>query len=276
MDFQKKLHRLKEYIKNCESAVVAFSGGVDSSTLAAVSHDVLGERVIALTIRSPAIPTREIENATRIAEEIGIRHDFLDTDELINPEFKKNSPDRCYHCKRHILSIMVNFARTNGYSYVFEGTNASEVEGHRPGFKALQEFEIVKTPWLEFGFTKDEIRKVARDMGLSFHDKPSLACLASRIPFGDEIDGKVLRIVDEAENAVMELAGVKQVRVRNFKGIAVIEVSPDERVKFMSIEVMDAIVERLKKTGFRCVFFDMEGYRTGKLSSLSLNNNFSN
>ena len=264
-----KLLRLKEYIKSFDSVIVAFSGGVDSSTLAGVTYHLLKEKALAVTALSPTTPSREIEEAKRIAREIGIRHEFIQINELESEGFVENSPERCYFCKRHLLSAMVSYAKQKGYSAVFEGTNASELKGHRPGYKAIKEFEIVHSPWAEFGFTKEEIREVAKSMGFSFYNKPSLACLASRIPFGIRIDEGRLRMVDEAENAIIEIAGVRQVRVRNFNGMAVIEVDRDEREKFFSQEVMDEIAERLKRIGFNYVLLDMEGYRTGKLSGFA-------
>lgn len=263
-----KLLRLKEFVKTFDSVIIAFSGGVDSSTLAAISYEVLKDRALAVTALSPTTPSREIEEAKHIAREIGIKHEFIQINELESDGFVENSPERCYFCKRHLLSAMINYARQKGYSAVFEGTNASELKGHRPGYKAIREFSMVHSPWAEFGFTKEEIREVARSMGYSFHDKPSLACLASRIPFGIKIDEGRLRMVDEAENAIIEIAGVRQVRVRNFDGMAIIEVDRDEREKFFNKAVMDEIAERLKKIGFRYVLLDMEGYRTGKLSGL--------
>ena len=261
-----KLLRLKEFIKTFDSVVIAFSGGVDSSTLAAVSYEVLKDRALAVTALSPTTPSREIEEAKRIAREIGIKHEFIQINELESDGFVENSPERCYFCKKHLLSAMVDYAVQNGFSAVFEGTNASELKGHRPGYKAIREFSMVHSPWAEFGFTKEEIREVAKSMGFSFYNKPSLACLASRIPFGIRIEEDRLKMVDEAENAIIEVAGVRQVRVRNFDGMAIIEVDRDEREKFFSQAVMDEIAERLKKIGFNYVLLDMEGYRTGKLS----------
>ncbi len=267
-----KLHKLKEFIKTFDGVIIAFSGGVDSSTLAAVSYEVLKDGALAVTALSPTTPSREVEEARQIAQEIGIRHEFIQINELESEGFVENSPERCYFCKRHLLSAMVKYAKEKGFSAVFEGTNASELKGHRPGYKAIKEFEIVHSPWAEFGFTKEEIREVARSMGYSFYNKPSLACLASRIPFGIKIDEERLKMVDEAENVIIEVAGVRQVRVRNFNGMAVIEVDRDERQKFFSQEVMDEIADRLRKIGFKYVLLDMEGYRTGKLSGFGTSN----
>ncbi|AIY89136.1 ATP-dependent sacrificial sulfur transferase LarE [Geoglobus acetivorans] len=261
-----KLERLKSFIAEFESVAVAFSGGVDSATLLAVSREVLGERVVAVTARSPTAPSRDLKDARMFAEEIGVRHVFIELNELEDENFRKNPPNRCYFCKRMLLSRITEFARKEGIQAVFEGTNADELRGHRPGYKAIAEFDNVYSPWAMFGFTKDEIREIARSMGYEFADKPSMACLSSRIPFGMEIDEERLRRIDAAENLVIAIAGVKQVRVRDFGENAVIEVGREERNRIFIEGIADRIVEELRKLGYRNVLMDLEGYRTGKLS----------
>ncbi len=262
-----KLEKLIDFIKTFrnEGVIVAFSGGVDSSTLAALTHKVL-DRVIAVTAISPTTPRREIHEAERIAKEIGINHTFIEINELEDPNFVENTSERCFFCKKNLLKSLLNFASEKGFSIVFEGTNASELEGHRPGYKAVKSFKNVYSPWAEFGITKDEIRDIARRMGFSFYNKPSIACLASRIPFGTPIDEGRLKMVDEAENIVLEVTGVRQVRVRNFDGIAIIEVEKEDIKRFL--KDYKAIVKKLKDIGFKRVLLDLEGYATGKLSSL--------
>lgn len=265
-----KLERLRNFISQFESVAVAFSGGVDSSTLLALTAEVLGkERVVAVTASSPTVPSRDLEDARRFADEIGVRHVLIDLNELEDENFRKNPPNRCYFCKRMLLSRITEFARGEGIQAVFEGTNADELRGHRPGYRAIAEFENVYSPWAMFGITKDEIREVARSMGYEFADKPSMACLSSRIPFGVEIDEEKLRRIDAAENLIIAIAGVKQVRVRDFGENAVIEVGREERSSLFSEEIMDRIVEELRKLGYRNVLMDLEGYRTGKLSEQS-------
>jgi uncharacterized protein len=259
---------LKEFIKSFDSVVIAFSGGVDSSTLSAICYNVLKDKAVAVTAISPTTPSREIKEAVKIAKEIGIKHEFIDIYELESEGFVQNSPNRCYYCKKHLISALVGYAKERGYSAVFEGTNASELDGHRPGYKAVKEFSNVYSPWAEFGFTKEKIREMAKMMGYSFYDKPSQACLASRIPFGSQIDEEKLRMIDEAESMVIEIAKVRQIRIRNFDGMAIIEVGREERQKLMDETVMDEITEKLKKIGFKYVLLDLEGYRTGKLSFL--------
>lgn len=255
-----KLDALMDFLKKFESAVIAFSGGVDSSTLAGLCREA-GLRVLAITVRSEVTPRREVEDAIRAAEEVGVEHTFLDL-QILDENFARNSEERCYFCKKKILGELVKIARRDGYDAVFEGTNFSDLSGHRPGYKAVREFEIVYSPWVEFGFTKEEIREIARLKGYSFHGKPSLACLASRIPFGIIIDERKLKMVDFAEEEVIKLAGVRQVRVRNYDGVAVIQVEKSEIVNILS--VAERIRDALKDLGFRAVLLDLDGYESGK------------
>jgi len=255
-----KLRKMREFLSSFKSAVVAFSGGVDSSTLAAVCKDA-GLETLAITVLSQNSPTREIKDAKKIANEIGVKHEFVNID-ILTSEFRKNTSERCYFCKKRVLSTLVSLAKSGGYEVVLEGTNASDLSGHRPGYRAVEEMDRVFSPWAKFGITKDEVRSIAKSMEFSFHDKPSLACLATRIPFGIEIDEQKLKVVDEAENSVIEIAGVRQVRVRNYDGIAVVEVGEDEISKLL--EKATKVRDRLKEIGFRHVLVDLDGYRTGK------------
>ncbi|MBC7110126.1 MAG: ATP-dependent sacrificial sulfur transferase LarE [Archaeoglobi archaeon] len=264
----RSLEMLKEYLSNFRSALIAFSGGVDSGVLAAVSQDVLGDDAVAITVISQVTPRREIEDARKVAEEIGIKHEFIEVDILSDENFVENTPDRCYFCKKKILSILNDFAKTEGYSAIFEGTNYDDLSEHRPGYKAVLEFQNVFSPFVELRIGKEEIRNIAKSMGLSFYCKPSLACLATRIPFRRRIKDEELRKIDEAEDFVIQKTGVSQLRIRNLDGIAVIETGRDERERLFSKEIMDEIAEHLRKIGFRRVLLDIEGYRSGKVMSL--------
>ena len=259
-----KLRKLKKFITSFDKVLVAFSGGVDSSTLAGIANELV--ETLAVTIISPTTPSREIKEAERIAKELGLNHRFYELNELENEDFVKNTEDRCYFCKKMVLSALLEVAKGESCDAVFEGTNASELKGHRPGYMAVLELENVYSPWAMFGFTKEEIREIAKSRGYSFWDKPSVACLSSRIPFYTPIDENSLKMVDEAENYVIEVAGVRQVRVRKIDGRAVIEVGSDEVEKLLNKEVANKIVSKLKALGFKTVLLDLEGYRTGKLS----------
>jgi uncharacterized protein len=266
-DLNHKLEELKHFIKEKgkDGLVIAFSGGVDSSTLAAVSHEVLGERAVAVIAQSPTYTSEELRDAKKIAKDIGIKLYVVETNELENPDFSRNPENRCYFCKKELLVSLIGFANKLGFKAVFEGTNFSDLNDHRPGFKAVQEVKGVFSPWMVNGFSKGEIRAVAKQMGLSVHDKPALACLASRIPFNEKITAEKLSRIDKAEQAVTALTGVKQVRVRDHNGLARIEVAKAERALFCSVDVLDRVAQDLKGLGFKYVTFDLEGYRSGSM-----------
>ncbi|MGO8806436.1 MAG: ATP-dependent sacrificial sulfur transferase LarE [Candidatus Bathyarchaeia archaeon] len=262
-----KIERLRCFIRQTgkEGVVVAFSGGVDSSTLAAVSHKVLGDKVVAVTAKSPTYTSEELEDANRVAKEIGIKLFIIETDELSNEDFSRNPENRCYYCKKELLKNLTDFAHELGFKTVFEGTNFSDLNDHRPGFQAVKEAKNVCSPWMLNKFSKSEIRQVAKQIGVSVHDKPALACLASRIPFNERITADKLNRVDKAEQAVKALTGVKQVRVRAHNGLARIEVAKTERNVFCNIKVLDNVNEALKNLGFKYVTFDLEGYQSGSM-----------
>ena len=263
----RKLEALKCFIeeKGKDGVVIAFSGGVDSSTLAAVAYEVLGERVVAVVAHSPTYTSEELLEAKKIAKAIGIKLYVVETNELENPDFRRNPENRCYYCKKELLQTLIDYAHKLGFKAVFEGTNFSDLNDHRPGFKAVQEANDVYSPWMVNKFSKDEIRQVAKQMGLSVHDKPALACLASRIPFNEEITAEKLNRIDRAEQAVRTITGIKQVRVRDHNGLARIEVAKWERVLLCNVDVLDKIALALKDLGFKYVTFDLEGYRSGSM-----------
>ncbi|MGF3522693.1 MAG: ATP-dependent sacrificial sulfur transferase LarE [Candidatus Bathyarchaeia archaeon] len=264
-----KYERLKKIIreKGKGGVVVAFSGGVDSSTLAAVTHQVLGEKAVAVTAKSPTYPAEELEAAGKVAEEIGIKWRTVETNELKNKNFARNPENRCYHCKKELLTKLLEVANELGFTAVFEGTNFSDLSDHRPGFKAIRELSDVYSPWVEGGFTKQEIRSVAKKLGLSVEDKPPLACLASRIPYHQKITEEKLRRVEKAEQAIREATGIRQLRVRDHNGLARIEVAKDEMAKILDSEIIEGVAAKLKTLGFRYVTIDAEGYRSGSLLS---------
>jgi len=266
-DLEEKYEDLKRFIeeKGKDGAAIAFSGGVDSSTLAAVCYNILGEKVAAVTAKSPTYTPEELEEAKSIAKEIGIRLYIVETDELSNENFSQNPENRCYYCKKELLKHLLSSAANLGFKAVFEGTNFSDLNEHRPGFKAVKETENVYSPWAENQFTKEEIRAIARNIGLSVRDKPSNACLASRIPYHERITAEKLVRIAKAEQLIKNIIVVRQLRVRDHNGLARIEVGKDERELFCNTEVLDRIAENLKTVGFKYVTFDLEGYRTGSM-----------
>jgi uncharacterized protein len=265
----KKYEKLKRFIeeKGRDGVVIAFSGGIDSSTLAAASYKILGEKAVAVTAQSPTYTPEELEEAKTIAKEIGVKLVVIETNELSDKNFSRNPENRCYYCKKELLNRLLETAHELGFKTVFEGTNFSDLTGHRPGFKAVKEMEQVYSPWVETRFTKEEIRGLAEKIGLSIKDKPANACLASRIPFHEQITAEKLQRIGKSEKIIRELTGVKQLRVRDHNGLARIEVKKEERNRLCNAETMDEIARRLKALGFKYVTIDAEGYRTGSMLS---------
>lgn len=267
MSLEEKYERLRRFIfeKGKDGVVIAFSGGVDSSTLTAVCREVLGDKAVAVTAVSPTYPQEEIEEAKKIARDIGVRHIIVETNELLDENFVRNPEDRCYYCKRELFICLRSVAEELGFKAIFEGTNFSDLSGHRPGFRAVEEMENVYSPWAENGFTKEEIRMIAKRMGLSVSDKPPLACLASRIPFGERITAERLIRVERAEQIIRKITGVRLLRVRDHNGLARIEIGRDERRLLFDAGIMDRVAAELRKLGFKYVTMDLEGYRTGSM-----------
>jgi len=266
-DLSEKYEKLRHFIqeKGKDGVVIALSGGVDSSTLAAICHDVLGERAVAVTAKSPTYPPEEMDEAQKIARKIGIKHYIVETNELSNEDLIRNPENRCYYCKKELLDCSQDLAQRLGFKAIFEGTNFSDLSGHRPGFNAIKEGKNVFSPWAENEFRKEEIRALAQKLGLSVYDKPALACLASRIPFGERITEERLNRVGKAEQSIKKISGVRQLRVRDHNGLARIEVGRDERSLLFNVKIMDKVAEELKQLGFKFVTMDLEGYRTGSM-----------
>jgi uncharacterized protein len=248
-----------------DGVVIAFSGGVDSSVVALLAHEALGESAVACTARSETLPAAELEDARRVAEEIGIRHETVAFSELDDPAFVANDDDRCYHCRTMRLSKMYETAQELGFETVCDGTNASDPgEGHRPGLRAVEELEVY-SPLLDHGLDKDDVRAVADAYDLSVADKPSMACLSSRIPTGLEVTEERLTRIEKAER-LLRTWGFEQFRVRDHDGLARIEVGADELDRALDADFAAAAREHLSDLGFDHVTLDLSGYRTGSVS----------
>jgi uncharacterized protein len=271
---QLKLSRLKQYIKESKGIAVAFSGGVDSTFLVAVAAGISPEKVVAITARSAAFPQREYDLAERIAQKYGVRHITAQFDEMSLEGFYKNPEDRCYHCKKAIFTMIRQKAAEAGISTVADGSNLDDMGDYRPGMKALNELGIV-SPLREAGLTKNEIRMLSKELGLETWGMPSYACLASRVPYGEEITREKLRMIEEAEGYFLKL-GFAQIRVRCHGQLARIEVAPQDRVRFFNTDFMDQVSDRLKEIGFSYITLDLKGYRTGSLNEILPDNHHRN
>ena len=259
-----KLNNLKEYLKSLNSAAVAFSGGVDSTFLLKVAHDVLGNNVIAVTARSCSFPARELGEAKAFCEKEGIKHIIVESEELSIDGFAENPKNRCYLCKTELFQKMWKTVRELGIENICEGSNMDDNGDYRPGLIAVAE-QNVKSPLRYAELTKDEIRALSSEMGLPTFDKPSFACLSSRFPYGETITEEKLGMVDRAEQFLID-NGFKQVRVRIHDKMARIEVNPDEIQKI--IDKREQIYDYLKSLGFTYVSLDLKGYRTGSMNEV--------
>jgi len=262
---EEKLAAMREDLAERSGVLVAFSGGVDSGVVAAVAREALGEDAVACTAKSETLPDAELDDARRVADEIGIRHDIVEFSELSSDEFVANDGDRCYHCRTMRLGEMFGHAKELGIETVCDGTNASDPgEGHRPGLQAVEELDA-HSPLLEHGITKEEVREIADRYDLSVADKPSMACLSSRIPTGLEVTEEKLTRVEKAERVLREW-GFSQFRVRDHDGLARIEVSRDELEVALDPDFVETVREHLSDLGFEHVTLDLHGYQTGSVS----------
>lgn len=264
MTLEQKLLELKDIITNMGKVAIGFSGGVDSTLLAKVAYDVLGDKALCITLHEALHSSEEIEESKELAKFIGIKQVII-TKNIIEQDFIKSNPyDRCYYCKSSIFSTIKEIAKEHEISYIIDGSNVDDLDDYRPGMKAIKELEV-RSPLRESGLTKSEIRQLSKKLGLSTYAKPAFACLASRIPYKDEITVEKLRMVEEAEKFIRS-KGLKQIRVRHHGEIARIEIDSIEREKLFNIELLDEIGVKLKDIGFKFVAFEAQGYKMGSLN----------
>ncbi len=266
MNLDKKYQELMAYLEKLGRVAVAFSGGVDSTFLARVAYDVLGENAIAVTATSSTYPEREFKEACELAKKIGITHIVIESEELDIQGFAKNPKNRCYYCKKNLFTKVEEVAKKRGIRYVADGSNFDDLGDFRPGMQAALELKVV-SPLKQNSFTKNDIRVLSRNLDLPTWDKPAFACLSSRFPYGHEITSDKLKMVDQAEEYLLGL-GFRQLRVRHHGEIARIEVAPKDIFRFFSENLIEQVATKFKDIGFTYVTLDLAGYRTGSMNEV--------
>ena len=263
---QSKLEQLRTLFAEMEQALIAYSGGIDSTLVAKLAYDVLGDRALAVTAASPSLMPEDLEDAQVQAAEIGIAHEIVETHEMDNPNYAANPVNRCYFCKSELHDTLKPLALERGYPYVVDGVNADDLFDYRPGIQAAKE-RGVRSPLAEVGLSKLEVRQLAKELGLPWWNKPAQPCLSSRFPYGEEITIAKLQRVGRAERYLRNL-GFEQLRVRSEGDTARIELLPTEIQSFVLNTDLPALVSTLQSYGFIYVTLDLEGYRSGKLNQV--------
>ena len=264
LSLEHKLLHLREIFAAMDSVLVAYSGGIDSTVVLKVAYDQLGDSAVGVTAISPTFPAVELETATRVAKEIGVRHALIETDQLKIPAFTENDASRCFHCKTDLYQLLDKLREARETAVIVDGTNLDDLGDDRPGIRAAREWGV-RSPLVEAGLSKADIRSLAKNFGLSNWDKPAAACLSSRIPRGVTITREKLSRVELAEEVLLA-EGFRHCRVRDHGEIARIEVSQDELIRILEGERGTRISRRVKELGFRFVAIDLEGYRPGGVS----------
>jgi len=259
-----KLQQLRNLFAEMDSALIAYSGGIDSTLVAQVAQEVLGENALAITAVSPSLLPEELEEAQQQAEVMGIHHELIETQEMENPNYTSNPVNRCYFCKSELHDTLKPIAHARGYPFVIDGVNADDLQDYRPGIQAAKE-RGARSPLAEVGITKTEVREITQQLNLPWWDKPSQPCLSSRFPYGEEITIAKLQRVGRAEVYLRQL-GWNNIRVRSHQETARIELPPDQIQEFVIHTDLGQLTEKFQEIGFLFVTLDLEGYQSGKLN----------
>lgn len=260
-----KLLKVARQLRSYERVVIAYSGGVDSTTLLGVAYKVLGKQVLPVLVVSPTLPRAELEEARKGATELGVLLHEISRNELEMPDFVENSKERCYVCKKGRFEELVAWSKERGFFYVLDGSNVDDLGDYRPGMKALDELDEVKSPWLMGGLTKNEIREIAKALGLSVWNKPSSPCLATRVPYGDPLTEEVLKRIELGEELLKRYLSYP-FRLRDHRGLGRIEVNVLDMPFFLEDNIRNEILYRLYDIGFEYVCIDIEPFESGRMN----------